>query len=259
LKTVILAGGLGTRISEETTLKPKPMVEIGGKPIIWHIMKIYESFGFNDFVICCGYKGHIIKEYFLNYFLYNSDVTVEVDKNKLDVHFTNAESFKVTLVDTGIGTNTAGRIKKIQKYVGDETFMLTYGDGVANVDIESLITFHKAHKKLVTLTSIQMPGRFGTIKANEKGEISEFKEKQDGEDMWINGGYFVLEPGIFKYLEDDVENIQWEKKPLIEIANDGQLVAFKHNGFWKCMDAMRDKIELEELWETNKAPWKLWN
>ncbi len=258
MKTVILAGGLGTRISEETTIRPKPMIEIGGKPIIWHIMKIYEHYGHNDFVVCCGYKGHIIKEYFLNYFLYNSDITVEVDKNQLDVHFTNAESFKVTLVDTGINTNTAGRIKKIKKYIGNETFMLTYGDGVSDVDINKLIAFHKASGKYATLTSIQPPGRFGTIKTKESGEVIDFKEKQEGAEMWINGGFFVLEPKIFDYLEGDMENVQWEKNPLIEIAKDGQLVSYKHVGFWKCMDAMRDKIEMEELWESNKALWKVW-
>lgn len=258
MKTVILAGGLGTRISEETTIRPKPMIEIGGKPIIWHIMKIYEHYGHNDFIVCCGYKGHIIKEYFLNYFLYNSDITVEVDKNKLDVLFSNTESFKVTLVDTGINTNTAGRIKKIRKYLGDETFMLTYGDGVCNVDINALINFHKQHGKYATLTSIRLPGRFGTVKTNDNNQVIDFKEKQEGEDMWINGGFFVLEPKIFDYLEGDMENVQWEKKPLGAIADDGQVVAYKHDGFWKCMDAMRDKIEMEELWESEKAQWKVW-
>ena len=258
MKVVLLAGGLGTRISEETTIKPKPMIEIGGKPIIWHIMKIYAQYGFNEFVVCLGYKGHLIKEYFINYFLYNSDITVELEKNVLDVHFTNSESFKVTLVDTGLNTNTAGRIKKIQKHVKDETFMLTYGDGVADIDINALLKFHKASGKLATLTSIQLPGRFGNIEMNEKGIVSKFQEKPEGDGVWINGGFFVLEPKIFDYLQDDVENVQWEKKPLIDIANDGQLSAYRHNGFWKCMDAMRDKIELEELWETEKAPWKVW-
>ncbi len=258
MKVVLLAGGLGTRISEETTIKPKPMIEIGGKPIIWHIMKIYAHYGFNEFVVCLGYKGHLIKEYFINYFLYNSDITVELEKNVLDVHFTNSESFKVTLVDTGLNTNTAGRIKKIQKHVKDETFMLTYGDGVADIDINALLKFHKASGKLATLTSIQLPGRFGNIEMNEKGIVSKFQEKPEGDGVWINGGFFVLEPKIFNYLQDDVEHVQWEKKPLIDIANDGQLSAYRHNGFWKCMDAMRDKIELEELWETEKAPWKVW-
>ena len=258
MKVVILAGGIGSRISEESHLKPKPMIEIGGKPIIWHIMKIYEHFGYNDFIVCCGYKGHIIKEYFINYFLYNSDISVSVNDNKIDVHYSNAESFNVTLVDTGLETNTAGRIKKIEKYVDKETFMLTYGDGVANVDIKKLVESHKKANKLATLTSIQLPGRFGNIETNEEGTVQSFQEKPDGDGTWINGGFFVLEPGIFKYLENNMDAIQWEKKPLIEIANDGQLNAFKHHGFWKPMDAMRDKAELEELWETNKAPWKIW-
>lgn len=258
MKVVILAGGLGTRISEETTIKPKPMIEIGGKPIIWHIMKIYEKHGFNEFVVCLGYKGYLIKEYFINYFLYNSDITVELEKNVLDVHFTNSESFKVTLVDTGLNTNTAGRIKRIQKHVQNERFMLTYGDGVANVDIKELLKFHESTGKLATLTSIQLPGRFGNIETTESGVVTKFQEKPEGDGVWINGGFFVLEPGIFKYLEGDMDSIQWEKKPLIEIANDGQLTAYQHDGFWKCMDAMRDKIELEELWESQKAPWKIW-
>lgn len=258
MKVVILAGGLGTRISEETTIKPKPMIEIGGKPIIWHIMKIYAKHGFNEFVVCLGYKGHLIKEYFINYFLYNSDITVELEKNVVDVHFTNSESFKVTLVDTGVNTNTAGRIKRIQKHVKDETFMLTYGDGVADIDINALLKFHKDNAKLATLSSIQLPGRFGNIETNEKGMVTKFQEKPEGDGVWINGGFFVLEPGIFKYLEKDMDDVQWEKKPLIDIANDKQLAAYRHKGFWKCMDAMRDKIELEELWDSGKAPWKVW-
>lgn len=258
MKVVILAGGLGTRISEETVIKPKPMIDIGGKPIIWHIMKIYAQHGFNEFIVCLGYKGYLIKEYFINYFLYNSDVTVELEKNVIDVHFTNTESFKVTLVDTGLDTNTAGRIKKIQKYVKDETFMLTYGDGVADINIPELIKFHKASGKIATLTSIQLPGRFGNIETNDSGVVTKFQEKPEGDGVWINGGFFVLEPAIFNYLEGDMETIQWEKKPLIDIANDRGLAAYRHNGFWKCMDAMRDKIELEELWKTNKAPWKIW-
>lgn len=258
MKVVILAGGLGTRISEETTIKPKPMIEIGGKPIIWHIMKIYAQHGFNEFVVCLGYKGHLIKEYFINYFLYNSDITVELEKNVVDVHFTNAESFKVTLVDTGLDTNTAGRIKRIQKHVGSEPFMLTYGDGVADVDIKQLLEFHKKSGKLATLTSIQLPGRFGNIEMKADGSVTRFQEKPEGDGVWINGGFFVLEPGIFKYLEGNMDSIQWEKKPLIDIANDGQLAAYKHSGFWKCMDAMRDKIELEELWASPNPPWKIW-
>lgn len=258
MKVVILAGGLGTRISEETTIKPKPMIEIGGKPIIWHIMKIYAHYGFNEFVVCLGYKGHLIKEYFINYFLYNSDITVELEKNVVDVHFTNSESFKVTLVDTGVDTNTAGRIKRIQKHVKDETFMLTYGDGVADIDINELLKFHKTNGKLATLTSIQLPGKFGNIETSDAGIVTKFQEKPEGDGVWINGGFFVLEPGIFKYLNENMDKIQWEKKPLIDIANDGQLCAYRHNGFWKCMDAMRDKIELEEFWDNTKAPWKIW-
>lgn len=258
MKVVILAGGLGTRISEESHLKPKPMIEIGGKPILWHIMKNYSHYGFNDFVICCGYKGFLIKEYFLNYFLYNSDITVELKNNKVDVHFADTESFKVTLVDTGILTNTAGRIKKIEKYVSGETFMLTYGDGVSDINIQELVAFHQSHGKLATLTSIRLPNRFGTIETDSSSVIKKFKEKPNDNDIWINAGYFVLESGIFKYLENDMEEVQWEKTPMEKISNDQQLVAYKHTGFWKCMDAMRDKIELEQLWENKQAKWKTW-
>ncbi|MCX2494160.1 glucose-1-phosphate cytidylyltransferase [Pedobacter sp. PF22-3] len=258
MKVVILAGGLGTRLMEETEARPKPMVEIGGKPILWHIMKIYEAYGYNDFVLCLGYKAQSIKEYFLNYYLYNSDVSIDIEKNKVDVHFSNSESFKVTLVDTGLTTNTAGRIKKIQKYVKDETFMLTYGDGVADIDITKLVEFHKNHGRLATLTSIQTPGRFGNIEMDENGKVNHFVEKPQGDGMWINGGFFVLEPGIFKYLEGEMDNIQWENVPLKEIASDGQLAAFKHSGFWKPMDALRDRIELEQLWSSGEAKWKIW-
>ncbi len=258
MKVVILAGGIGSRISEETTVKPKPMIMIGGKPIIWHIMKIYSHYGFNDFIVCLGYKGHVIKEYFLNYFLYNSDITVELEKNVVDVHYTNTESFKVTLVDTGLDSNTAERIKRIEKHVGNNTFMLTYGDGVADINISDLYKFHKKSGKLATLTSIQLPGRFGNIETDIDGMVTRFQEKPEGDGVWINGGFFVLEPGIFKYLEGDQTNVQWEKKPLIEIAKDGQLSAYRHSGFWKCMDAVRDKIELEELWNSNYPPWKVW-
>lgn len=258
MKVVIFAGGLGTRLAEETTTRPKPMVEIGGKPILWHIMKIYSHYGFNDFIICLGYKGYMIKEYFLNYFMYNSDLTIEVSSNKIDVHFANTESFKVTLIDTGIDTNTAGRLKKVQKYIGEESFMLTYGDGVADIDIKALVKFHEDHGKLATLTSVQMPGRYGNLAADEKGKIIHFQEKPEGDGLWINGGFFVLNPEIFSYLNGDMDEVQWEKQPLVEIANDGELMTYRHHGFWKCMDAMRDKIELEELWETSKAKWKLW-
>jgi glucose-1-phosphate cytidylyltransferase len=258
MKVVILAGGMGTRISEETGVRPKPMIEIGGKPILWHIMKIYSQYGYDDFIICLGYKGYMIKEYFINYFLYNSDITVELHNNQLDVHYTNAESFKVTLVDTGTNTNTAGRIKRIQKYINEDTFMLTYGDGVANINITELVAFHKKHNKLATLTAIQPPGRFGNLETNIEGVISKFKEKPEGDGLWINGGFFVLNATIFKYLDGDVDDEQWENRPLTQIAADGQLVAFKHSGFWKCMDAVRDKIELEQEWDSGMAPWKIW-
>jgi glucose-1-phosphate cytidylyltransferase len=258
MKVVILAGGLGTRLAEETTTRPKPMVEIGGKPILWHIMKTYAHYGHNDFIICLGYKGYMIKEYFINYFLYNSDLTVELSNNKVDVHFSNTESFKVTLVDTGLHTNTAGRIKKIQQYVQNKTFLLTYGDGVIDLDINKVIAFHKKQGRLATLTASTNPSRFGNIEIGADSTITHFQEKPEDDDVWINAGYFVLEPQIFDYLQEDMENVQWEKKPLVEIAHDGQLNAYKHKGFWKCMDAIRDKIELEHLWDTNQAKWKVW-
>lgn len=258
MKVVILAGGLGTRLSEETGIRPKPMVEIGGKPILWHIMKIYSHYGFNEFVICLGYKGYMIKEYFANYFLHQSDVTIDLANNKMEIHNSDSENWKVTLVETGIHTNTAGRIKKIKKYVAGETFMLTYGDGVADIDIAKLISFHKKSNKMATLTSIQLPGRFGNLDIDEQGSVKKFQEKPVGDGVWINGGFFVLNKEIFNYLEGDMDDIQWEKKPLIEIANEGQLNAYSHGGFWKCMDAIRDKIELEELWDSGKADWKVW-
>ena len=231
MKVVIFAGGLGTRLMEETEARPKPMVEIGGKPILWHIMKIYEKHGYTDFVLCLGYKAQFIKQYFLNYFLYNSDVTIELEQNKIDVHFSNTESFKVTLVDTGLYTNTAGRIKRVQKYIDGERFMLTYGDGLCNMNLDELLKFHEKCGKL---------------------------EKPDGDGMWINGGFFVIDPGVFKYLVGDMDNVQWEKDPMAKIAKDGQLAAYRHHGFWKCMDALRDRVELEHLWESNQAAWKIW-
>lgn len=258
MKVVILAGGLGTRLSEETDVRPKPMVEIGGRPIIWHIMKIYSHYGFNEFVVCCGYKGYVIKEYFANYFLHQTDVTFDLANNKMEVHNSGSENWKVTLVDTGINTNTAGRIKRIQKYVGNEPFMLTYGDGVADINIPELIQFHKKSGKLATLSSIQLPGRFGNVETDANGTVTTFQEKPLGDGVWINGGFFVLEPGIFNYLDGNMDDVQWEKKPLIEIAEAGQLSAYQHNGFWKCMDAIRDKIELEALWQSGAADWKIW-
>jgi glucose-1-phosphate cytidylyltransferase len=258
MKVVILAGGLGTRLSEETDLRPKPMVEIGSKPIIWHIMKIYSHYGFNDFIICIGYKGYLIKEYFANYFLHQSDVTFDLANNEMTVHNSGSEKWKVTLVDTGFNTNTAGRIKRVQKYIGDENFMLTYGDGVSDINLKELLEFHEKSGKLATLTSIQLPGRFGNIETDDTGVIRNFQEKPPGDGVWINGGFFVLSPGIFNYLEGNMDEIQWENKPLKEIAEAGQLTAYKHYGFWKCMDALRDKIELESMWQSGKPEWKIW-
>lgn len=258
MKVVIFAGGLGTRIAEETDTRPKPMVEIGGKPILWHIMKIYSHYGFNEFIICLGYKGYLIKEYFMHYFLHNSDITIELGSNKLDVHYTNTDPFKVTLVDTGLSTKTAGRLKKIQQYVGNEDFMLTYGDGVANVDLDVLLQFHRSHGKMVTATAIQPEARFGGMELGEGGIVSNFKEKPKGDGKWINGGFFVLRPEVFQYLKGDMDDMMWEDGPLEQLSLDGQLMAYKHHGFWKCMDAMRDKLELEALWQNNKAKWKIW-
>jgi glucose-1-phosphate cytidylyltransferase len=258
MKVVILAGGLGTRLAEETGIRPKPMVEIGGRPILWHIMKIYSHFGFNEFVVCCGYKGYIIKEYFANYFLHQTDVTIDLASNEMQIHSSESENWKVTLVDTGINTNTAGRIKRVQKYLDNKPFMLTYGDGLANININDLIEFHKKSGKAVTLTSIQLPGRFGNVEIEPDGTVSKFQEKPTGDGIWINGGFFVMEPEVFKYLEGDMDAVQWEKKPLLEIANDRQLSAFAHKGFWKCMDAIRDKIELEEIWNSPQPLWKVW-
>ncbi len=258
MKVVILAGGLGTRLMEETEMRPKPMVEIGGRPILWHVMKIYESFGFNDFIICLGYKGQMIKDYFLNYYLYNSDLTVDVNNGNIEILRSGQEKFKITLVDTGLLTNTAGRIKKIEKYLNNETFLMTYSDGLANISIPDLIQFHKKSNKIATLTTVQLPGRFGNITFDTEGIVNHFYEKPQNDGTWINGGYFVLEPKIFDYLNYDVENIQWETIPLVEISKNNNLAAFKHDGFWKCMDAMRDRKELEELWNSNSAPWKIW-
>lgn len=258
MKVVIFAGGLGTRISEETDTRPKPMVEIGGKPILWHIMKIYSHYGFNDFIICLGYKGYVIKEYFMHYFLHNSDITIELGSNKIEIHGTSTESFKVTLVDTGQHTKTAGRLKQVRKYLGEEDFMLTYGDGVSDVDIASLLAFHQKHKKIATVTAVQMDARFGGMDVGQHGVVTSFREKAKDESKWINGGFFVLNPQIFNYLEGDLSNMMWEDEPLEKLAAEGQLVAYQHKGFWKCMDALRDKLELEGLWQTKQAKWKVW-
>jgi len=258
MKVVIFAGGLGTRISEETDTRPKPMVEIGGKPILWHIMKIYSHFGFNEFIICLGYKGYVIKEYFMHYFLHNSDITIDIANNKVETHDSNTEAFKVTLVDTGLNTKTAGRLKQVQKYIGNEDFMLTYGDGVCNINLKELVQFHKNHNKIATVTSIQLDARFGGMDVGSDGEVLSFREKAKDESKWINGGFFVLKPEVFNYLKGDVSNMMWEDEPLENLANDNQLVAYRHQGFWKCMDALRDKLELEDLWKNNEAKWKVW-
>lgn len=258
MKVVILAGGLGTRLMEETESRPKPMVEIGGRPILWHIMKIYESQGFNDFIICTGYKSYHIKEYFFNYFIHNSDFTIDLSTNDFKIIDSCKESFKVTLVDTGLNTNTAGRIKRIKHLIDSEKFMLTYGDGVADIDLKSLLAFHEKSGKLATVTSVQLPGRFGNIEIDEYGVVKEFQEKPKGDGVWINGGFFILNKDVFKYLEDDVDDQQWEKGPLLRIAEDKELTAYRHHGFWKCMDALRDRIELESMWQTGSAKWKIW-
>ncbi|HEV2354182.1 MAG TPA: glucose-1-phosphate cytidylyltransferase [Puia sp.] len=258
MKVVIFAGGLGTRIAEETDTRPKPMVEIGGKPILWHIMKIYSHYGYNDFIICLGYKGFLIKEYFTQYFLHNSDITIELGTNKLDVHYTNIDPFKVTLIDTGLNTKTAGRLKRVQKYIGDEDFMLTYGDGVSDIDIPALLKFHRSHDKVATVTAVQPEARFGGMVLGERGVVEIFKEKPKGDGKWINGGFFVLRPAVFRYLEGNMDDVMWEDGPMDQLSRDGQLMAFQYRGFWKCMDAMRDKLDLEALWQDNQAKWKLW-
>jgi glucose-1-phosphate cytidylyltransferase len=255
MKAVILAGGLGTRISEETHLKPKPMIEIGGRPILWHIMKIYSSYGVNDFIICCGYKGYIIKEYFANYFLHMSDVTFDMSNNSMQVHQKNVEPWKVTLVDTGDSTQTGGRLKRIKEYVGAEDFCMTYGDGVGDVDIAGSIKFHKSHGKLATMTATQPPARFGALDLRGL-EIKKFLEKPHGDGGWINGGFFVLSPKVFELIEGD--ETYWERAPLESLAKTGNLQAFMHKGFWQPMDTLRDKTQLEELWISGKAPWKVW-
>lgn len=255
MKAVILAGGLGTRISEETHLKPKPMIEIGGKPILWHIMKTYSAHGIHDFIICCGYKGYLVKEYFANYFLHMSDVTIDMVNNSMEVHERHAEPWKVTLVDTGEHTMTGGRLKRVRKFVGNETFCFTYGDGVSNVNIKKLIDFHRQQGTLATLTSVQPPGRFGALDM-EGCRITTFQEKPQGDCGWINGGYFVLEPQVFDLIKGDITT--WEREPLEELAQSRELSAYQHDGFWQPMDTLRDKMKLEELWDSGDAPWKVW-
>ena len=257
MKVVILAGGYGTRISEESHLKPKPMVEVGEKPILWHIMKEYSHYGFNDFIICCEYKQHVIKEWFADYYLYNSDVTFDfANDNQMTVHQNVAEPWKVTLVDTGTDTMTGGRVKRIQKYVGNETFMLTYGDAVCDIDINELLNYHREHGKVATITAVTVGQRFGVLTIDETGTITDFREKEDMDGSRINAGYMVMEPEIFDYIEGD--RTVFEKEPLETVAAKGELKAYKFNGFWQCMDTKREKDKLDEMWNSGKAPWKVW-
>lgn len=255
MKAVILAGGFGTRISEETHLKPKPMIEIGGRPILWHIMKIYSHYGIKEFIVCLGYKGYIIKEYFANYFLHMSDVTFDMINNNMEVHHRYTEPWKVTLVDTGDGSMTGGRLKRVAPYLNGESFCFTYGDGVSDVNVANLIKYHTSHGKLATMTAIQPPGRYGSLDIDDN-MIQRFQEKPKGDGGWINGGFFILEPQVLDYIAGD--QTTWEQEPLEQLANEKQLVAYKHDGFWKAMDTLRDKMSLEELWQTNKAPWRVW-
>lgn len=257
MKAVILAGGLGTRLSEETTLKPKPMVEIGGMPILWHILKIYSSHGINDFVICAGYKGYVIKEYFANYFLHMSDVTFDMTENRMEVHRKKAEPWKITVVDTGEATMTGGRLKRVAEFLDPaEPFCFTYGDGVGDIDVTALIEYHKSQGRDATLTAVQPPGRYGALAISECGAVEQFQEKPEGDGAWINGGFFVLNPGVIDRIVDDA--MIWEREPLEGLAEDQQLAAYKHRGFWRPMDTLRDKTQLEEMWQSGKAPWKTW-
>ncbi|MCI5192032.1 MAG: glucose-1-phosphate cytidylyltransferase [Candidatus Electrothrix sp. AU1_5] len=255
MKAVILAGGFGTRISEETHLRPKPMIEIGGRPILWHIMKIYSHYGINDFVICLGYMGYFIKEYFANYFLHMSDVTFDICQNKMEVHHNYCEPWKVTLVDTGLHSMTGGRLRRVTKYLEDEPFCFTYGDGVADVDISAMVEYHRHHGTLATMTAIQPPGRYGALDM-QGDRIRQFQEKPKGDGGWINGGFFVLDPKVIDYIKDDTT--VWEQTPLERLAQEAQLCAYRHEGFWQSMDTLRDKMKLEELWQQGNAPWKLW-
>ena len=257
MKAVILAGGYGTRLSEETTARPKPMVEIGGMPILWHIMKIYSAHDIHDFVICCGYKGHMIKEYFAHYFLYNADVTFELNNNKTIIHHHMAEPWRVTLVDTGNNSGTGGRLKRVAAYLDNDSFCFTYGDGVGDVDIRQTIAFHREQHVLATMTAVQPPGRFGSFRLAEgQDRIASFREKPQGDNAWVNGGFFVLEPGVLDYIDSDATF--WEAEPMERLAQDGQLVACKHTGFWHCMDHLKDKIDLSQMWNEGRAPWKVW-
>ena len=257
MKVVILAGGYGTRISEETSVRPKPMVAINGQPILWHIMKIYGYYGFNDFVICCGYKGYVIKDYFVNYALRNSDVTVDLSTNKVKLYNNSTEPWNVTMIDTGDGTMTGGRLKRVQHLLNDEPFFLTYGDGVSDIDIKASLEFHRDHGLLATMTAVQPPGRFGTFRLEDgQTRVRRFREKPMQDDAWINGGFFVLDPGVIEYIDDD--DTVWEQKPLERLARDQQLAAYRHNGFWHPMDTLRDKNVLEDMWNGDDTPWKIW-
>lgn len=257
MKVVIFAGGKGTRISEESLLRPKPMIEIGGKPILWHIMKSYAAYGHNEFIICCGYKGWMIKEYFSNYFLHNSDITVDLQNNSLEIHENKSEPFKVSLIDTGLETMTAGRLKRVLKYTNNEQFMLTYGDGLSNIDINALIEFHNNSGKICTMTAIQASSRFGVLNIDDNNIIESFEEKPINSGTWINGGFFVINPEISIYLEGDMDEIMWEKDPMYNLSKDKQIAAYKHNGFWKCMDTLREKEELEYMW-SHHPEWRNW-
>lgn len=257
MKVLILAGGMGTRLAEETSIIPKPMVEIGGHPILWHIMKIYSQYGYNDFVILLGYKGYVIKEYFANYFLHRSDVTFDLQNNEITIHEPHCEPWKITLIDTGLNTQTGGRVLRARKYVGNEPFMLTYGDGVSNINIEKLVAFHNNHGGLATLTSVQPEGRFGALVTKENERVTSFMEKPKGDGSWINAGFFVLQPEVFDYIKEGDATI-FERGPLETLAKEGQLYTYRHDGFWKCMDTLRDKIVLQEMWDKGNTPWKSW-
>lgn len=255
MKAVILAGGLGTRLAEETVIRPKPMVEIGGNPVLWHIMKLYSTHGINDFIVCLGYKGYIIKEFFANYFLHSSDVTIDLEKNKLEIHQNKVEPWRITLVDTGHQSQTGGRLKRIHRYLDNDAFCMTYGDGVSDIDITALIDFHRGHGRLATVTAIQPPGRWGLLELNDQ-KVAGFQEKPQGDGGWINGGFFVLSPKVLEYISGD--EMLWEKEPMTRLAAEDELIAYRHHGFWQAMDTLRDKTYLEDLWQQGRAPWKSW-
>ncbi len=258
MKVVILAGGLGTRLTEETELRPKPMVEIGGRPILWHIMKIYSHFGFNEFIVCCGYKGFFIKDYFHHYYMHEADMTMDLGRNTIEYHHSKSEPWRVTLIDTGLRTMTGGRLKRVEEYVGRETFMLTYGDGVADIEIPKLLDFHRTSGKLATLTAVQPSGKFGALALGERDVVASFEEKPKGDGAWVNAGFFVLEPKVFDFIRDGDATV-WERGPLQELAHEGMLDAYKHYGFWRPMDTLRDKLDLEDMWSSGDAPWRVWN